>query len=127
MAVAASHPHRLGGEDTLTAHGHVIYAFPGWALALLYLAILGSLSAGVWVLARAARRMSRPGRIVVGLVAAWTSVVAVVVFLDTDRPYGDWRGGLASVAFVVLYGLIAAGIVWAVDRTARRLRASSPA
>lgn len=122
MALAAA-PH----EATFTAHVHLVYAFPAWALALVYVAIFGSLIAGVWVMARAARRMSRPGRIVLGLVAAWTSVVAVVVFRDTYRPYGDWRGGLVSVAFVVLYGVAAAGVVWAVDRAARRFRASSPA
>ena len=105
----------------------VVHAFPGWAVALVYVAVLGVLLAGVVFIARAATRMSRPGRLVVGLVAVWTIGVSIVVFLDAYRPTGDWRGGLIEVAFVVLYGLLAAGVVWAVDKTARWFRASSPA
>ena len=128
MALASSHPQRLERtvSGTSTAQLHSVHAFPGWAVALVYVAILGILTAGVWVIARAAKRMSRPGRIVVGLVTVWTIGVSIVVFLDTYRPTGDWRGGLVTVAFVVLYGLVAAGIVWAVDKTASRFRASSP-
>jgi hypothetical protein len=92
----------------------------------VYVAVLSGLVAGVWVMARAAKRMSKPGKVVVGIVAVWTLVASVPVFLDAYRPTGDWRGGLFEVAFVVLYGLVAAGIVWAVDKTARRFRASAP-
>ena len=48
------------------------------------------------------------------------------MFLDAYRPTGDWRGGLVEVAFVVLYGLVAAGIVWTVEKAAKRFRATSP-
>ena len=92
----------------------------------MYVAILGVLVAGVWVMARAAKQISKRGRIVVALVAVSTLGAAVPVFLDAYRPTGDWRGGLVEVAFVVLYGLVAAGIVWAVERAAKRLRAISP-
>jgi hypothetical protein len=128
MVLATSHRHRLVNfSGTSTARVHLVHAFlPGWAVALVYVAILGILIAGVTVMARAAGRMSRPGRIVVGLVAVWTIGVSIVVFLDAYRPTGDWRGGFVEVAFVVLYGLVAAGVVWAVDKTARRLRTSSP-
>ena len=126
ILLATSHPHKQGGEVTLTAHGHLVRAFPGWAVALVYVAILGVLVAGVWVMARATKQMSMPGRIVVGLVAVWTLGAAVPVFLDAYRPTGDWRGGLVEVAFVVLYGLVAAGIVWAVEKAAKRFRATAP-
>jgi Na+/melibiose symporter-like transporter len=105
---------------------HVVHAFPGWASALLLVAIVGILIAGVSVVARAAKRMSRPGRIVVGLVAVWTVGAAITVFVDADRPTGDWRGGVVAGSFVVLYGLVAAGIVWVVDKAAKRLRSPSP-
>jgi FtsH-binding integral membrane protein len=127
MVAATSHLHRLGGTGTGTFQVHLVNASPVWAVVLVYVAILGILFAGVWVVARAVRRMSKPARIVVGLVAVWTLVVGVVVFLDAYRPTGDWLGGLVSVAFVVLYGLVAAGIVWVVDATVRRFRAPSVA
>jgi hypothetical protein len=126
MLLATSRPHKVldfTGTDTL--HGHVVYASPFWAVVLVYVAILGLLITGVWVMARAARRMSRPGRIVVGLIAVYALVGAVVAFLDAYRPTGDWRGGIVEGSFIVLYGLVAAGIVWAVDKAAKRLRASS--
>jgi hypothetical protein len=126
MLLAISHPHKLGGEVTLTAHGHLVHAFPGWAVALVYIAILGVLVVGVRVMARAAKQMSKPGRIVVEVAAVWASVFAIVAFLDAYRPTGDWRGGLVEVAFVVLYGLVAAGIVWTVEKAAKRFRATSP-
>jgi len=66
--------------------------------------------------------MSKPGKIVVGLVAVWTGIFAVVAFLDAYRPTGDWRGGVFEGSFTVIYGLVAAGIVWGVDKTARRIR-----
>jgi hypothetical protein len=124
MLLAASHPSRV---DSVTGvgNGHVVYAFPGWALALAAVVILGLLTAGVWVMARAAKRMSRAGRVVVGLVAVWTVGFAIVAFLDAYRPTGDWRGGVVEGSFAVLYGLVAAGVVWAVDRASKRLRAGS--
>jgi hypothetical protein len=70
--------------------------------------------------------MSQAGRIVVGLVAVWTIAGAAVTFLDAYRPARDWGGSVAEASFVVLYGLVAAGIILAVDRTAKRFRASSP-
>jgi hypothetical protein len=126
MLLATSHPHKVldfTGTDIL--HGHVVYAFPLWAVLLVCVAILSLLITGVWVMARAARRMSRPGRIVVGLIAVYALVGAVVAFLDAYRPADDWRGGIFEASFIVLYGLVAAGIVWAVDKAAKRLRASS--
>jgi hypothetical protein len=47
------------------------------------------------------------------------------ISLDAYRPTGDWGGGIFEGSFIVLYGLVAAGIVWAVDKAAKRLRASS--
>lgn len=91
------------------------------------LGLLGLVIAGIWVMACAARRMSRPGQIVVGLVAVYALAGAVVAFLDGYRPTGDWRGGVVEGAFIVLYGLVATGIVWAVDKAATRFRTSSPA
>jgi len=124
----ATPPHKVvvvtGSDRAHLAHVHAF--LPLWAVALVYLAILGLLIAGVMALARDARRMSRPGRIIVGLIAAWTIVGAIVVVLDAYRPTGDWGGSAVEGLFVLLYGLVAAGIVWAVDRVATRLRATSP-
>lgn len=125
MALATSHPHGVyssGGTD----HLRLVHTVPGWASALAIAAILGLLVAGVWFMARAARRMSRAGQIVAGLVAVYTFVGTVVAFLDAYRPTGDWRGALVEGAFLVLYGLVAAGIVWAVDKGAKRFRARAP-
>jgi len=110
-----------------TDHGHLVHAFPGWAVALVYLAILGILIAWGTAMARAAKHMSKPARIAVGLVAVWTVAFAIVAFLDGYRPTGDWGGALVEAAFVVLYGLVAATVVWAVDKTAKRFWAGSPA
>lgn len=126
MVLATSHLHKLystGGTD----HLRLVHAGPGWAPALVIVAILGLVLAGIWVMARAARRMSRPGQIVVGLVAAYALAGAVVAFFDGYRPTGDWRGGVVEGALIVLYGLVTAGIVWVVDQTATRFRTSSPA
>jgi hypothetical protein len=126
MLLATSHPHKmldLTGTDTV--HGHVVYAFPIWAAVLVYVAILSLLFTGVWVMAGAARRMSRPGRIVTGLIAVYVLFGAFVAFVDAYRPTGDWRGGIFEGSFIVLYGLVAAGLVWAVDKAAKRLRAHS--
>jgi hypothetical protein len=69
--------------------------------------------------------MSKPARVVVALVAVWTTAGSILVLLDLYRPTGDWRGSLVSACFVVLYGLVAAGVVWAIDKTAKRLRTTS--
>lgn len=128
MVLATAHLHRLystGGTD----HLHLVNAAPAWASALLIVATIGFVGlviAGVWVVARAARRMSRPGKIAVGLVGLWTTVFAMVAFLDAYRPNGDWRGGVVEASFAVLYGLVGSGIVWALDKAAKRLRPSSP-
>ena len=128
MVLATAHPHKLystGGTD----HLHLVNAAPAWASALLIVATLGFVGlviAGVWVMACAAKRMSRPAKISVGLVAVWTTVFAMVAFLDAYRPNGDWRGGVVEASLAVLYGLVGSGIVWAVDRAAKRLRPSSP-
>ena len=124
--LAASHSHtitRPGPTDWVPLHEvHEHALLPGWAWALLIVAYLVILSTGVWVTACAAKRMSKPGKIVVGLVAVWTGIFAVVAFLDAYRPTGDWRGGVFEGSFTVIYGLVAAGIVWGVDKTARRIR-----
>jgi hypothetical protein len=112
-----------GTDQAHLAHVHAL--LPLWAVAVVYLAILGLLIAGVLVMARAAKRMSRPGRIIVGLIAAWTIVGAIAVFLDAYRPTGDWGGSAVQGLFLVLYGLFAAGIVWVFDSAARRLRTTS--
>jgi len=128
MVQATAHPYKLystGGTD----HLHLVNAAPAWASALLIVATLGFVGlviAGVWVMARAAKRMSRPAKIAVGFVAVWTTVFAMVAFLDAYRPSGDWRGGVVEASFAVLYGLVGSGVVWAVDKAAKRLRLSSP-
>jgi hypothetical protein len=125
MVVAASHPHKLVLLGT--AHGHFVHALlPGWVVVLVYAALLAILVAGVWVVSRAAKRMTRPGRIIVAVIALWTIWDAVVVFLDAYRPTGDWGGGIVEAAFIVVYGLVAAVIVLGVDKGVRRFRAAAP-
>jgi len=127
IVLAASHSRTIttsGTDNLVPLHEHAV--LPGWASALLLLAYLVILIAGVRLMARTAKRMSKPGRIVVGLVAVWASAFAIVAFLDAYRPTGDWRGGAVEASFAVVYGLVAAGIVWAVDTTAKRFRPSSP-
>jgi hypothetical protein len=126
MLLATSHPRKVV-EVVGTDQRHVVYAFPAWAVVLVYVVVLGILIVGVLAVSRAAKRMSKPARIVVALVVVWTIVGATAVFLDAYRPAGDWGGSAVEGLFVVLYGLIAAGIVWAVDRAAKRCRATSPA
>jgi len=129
--LAASHSRTItpsGPTDWVPLHQvHENALLPGWASALLILAYFVILVAGVWVIARAAKRMSKPGRIAVGLVAVWTIGGATVTSLDAYRPTGDWRGSVVAASFVVLYGLVAAGIVWGVEKTSKRFRTSSPA
>ena len=93
---------------------------------LLYVAILAAVIGGVVLIARAATRMSRPARIIVAVIAMWTIFDAIGAFLNGYQPNGDWVGGLWASAFEVLYGLIAAGIVLAVDTVVKRRRATSP-
>ena len=126
MVSATSRHDRVVRGFSGTDHVRLVHAFPGWAVALVYLAILGILFAWGTGMARAATRMSRPAKIVVGLVAVWTVAFAIVAFLDGYRPTGDWGGSLVEAAFAVLYGLVAATIVWAVDKTAKRIWAGSP-
>jgi hypothetical protein len=113
-----------GTTDLVQLHEH--HLIPGWAAALLIIAYLVILIAGVRVVAHAATRMSRLGRIVVGLVAVWTIGGAIATFLDAYRPTGDLGGSFVEASFIVLYGLVAAGIVLAVDKTAKRFRTTSP-
>ena len=128
MVLATAHPHKLystGGS----AHLHLVSSTSAWWSPLLLVAILGFVGlviAGVWTIARAAKRMSRPAKIAVGLVAVWTTVFAIVAFLGAFRPRDDWRGGVLEASFAVAYGLVGSGIVWAVDKAAKRLRLSSP-
>lgn len=125
MVLARSHPHswvQIG-----TVHGTVHRFLPIWAIALIYTAYFGIVITGVVVIARATTRMTRPGRIVVWLIASWASVGAIAAFLDAYRPAGDWLGGALEGSFIVLYGLVASAIVWAVDRGVRHFRATAPA
>ena len=103
---------------TLHGNGHAI--IPAWAWALLVLEYLGLLIVGVVVVVRATRRMSRPATIVVGVLGVWTIAGTIAVFLDLDRS-GDWRGGALSSSFVVVYGVVGAGVVWAIDRAVNLL------
>lgn len=122
MLVAASHPH-----EWLVLHGHVIHGLlPRWVVVPGYVALLAMLVTGVWFVARAAKRMTRPGRIIVAVIALWTAVAAVVAFLDGYRPTGAWGGGTFEAAFMVVYGLVAAAVVLGVDKSVRRFRAAAP-
>jgi hypothetical protein len=114
---AASHPRTLanfGTDHVVQLHEHAL--LPGRAWTLLVAAYLVVLIAGIRIAIRGAKGMSRPGRIVVVLVAVWTIGGAVVGFVDVYTPTGDWRGGVVEASFAALYGLVAAGIVWAVEQ-----------
>jgi hypothetical protein len=123
VLLAASSPRKVIVLSGRFSHALV----PTWAVVLVYVAVLAVLIAGVVLIARAAPRMTKPGRILVGIVAAWTIIGAIAVFLDAYRPTGDWGGSIVESGFAVLYGLVAAGIVLAIDKIARRFRAASVA
>ena len=125
MLLAASSPKKVTVFSG-TLHAQYSHAFlPTWAVGLAYSAISVLLITAIVLIARATRRMSTPGRIIVGVVAAWTIFSAIAVFLDAYRPTGDWGGSIVESGFVVVYGLVAAGLVLAIDKGVRRLRAAS--
>jgi hypothetical protein len=90
MALATSHPHNW--VQIGTVHGTVHRFFPIWAVGLIYAAYLGIVITGVVVMGRATTRMTRPGRILVWLIALWATVSGIAAFLDVYRPTGDWLG-----------------------------------
>jgi hypothetical protein len=111
-----------------TWHARFSHALvPMWVVVLVYGAIVALLIAAVVLIVRAAPRMTKPGRIIVAIVGAWTIVAAIGVFLDAYRPTGDWGGSIVESGFVVVYGLVAAGVVLAIDKVVRRIRATSMA
>ncbi len=102
---------------------------PGWVRPLVIFAIvvyLGLLVAGVAFVVRASGRLGRAGKIAVGIVGLWTVVGTVAAFLDLYRG-SDLAGSALSSSFIVVYGLVGAGVVLATDWTARRLRRRPPA
>ncbi len=102
---------------------------PGWVRPLVIFAIvvyLGLLVAGIAFVARASSGLGRAGKIAVGIVGLWTVVGAVAAFLDLYHG-SDWAGSALSSSFIVVYGLVGAGVVLAIDWTARRLRRRPPA
>lgn len=125
MVLAMSHAHH--SVQIGLAHGHLVHLLPAWAVALVYAAYLAIVITAVVAMARATTRMSRPGRIFAWLIAAWAIAAAIAVFVDAYRPTGDWKGGALEASFVVVYGLVASGIVWVVDTGVRRFRAPSTA
>jgi hypothetical protein len=104
----------------LTEHALV----PMWAVVLVYVALLAVLITAIVLISRAATRMTKPGRIIVGIVAVWTIFAAIAVFI-ASRPTGDWVGGFVESGFVVVYGVVAAAIVLAIDKVVRLFRAAS--
>ena len=96
----------------------------GWLGAIVLIVLVAVLVldiAGVVFVVRRNRRLSRAARVVVAVIAAWTLVVAAVLFVQDAS---DWRGAFWTDAFVVLYGVIGCGVVFGVDAVARRLRQS---
>jgi hypothetical protein len=64
--------------------------------------------------------MSRPGRIVLLLIAVATVGAALAAYF-VYRNSTDGQGG-ALWGILILYGLVGAGIVWGVDAAVRRFR-----
>lgn len=110
------------GTSTLVAvHGHRSGLLT--VIALVALVLLFAIDAGgVLIVVRWNRRLTRPGRVLVGIVSLWTIVVAAAVFVQELRPGDDWGGALVSTAFIVLYGLIGCGVVFLADPFARQFR-----
>jgi ABC-type Co2+ transport system permease subunit len=92
-----------------------------WLLAVGMTLGLVFVTAGVFLVARRRKNLSRPGRIAVVVIAAWACLGATAVFLDDVRHGGDWGGGIVQGASIVLYGLIGCAVVWAVERTLKKV------
>jgi len=91
----------------------------GLVILLVLLAVLALDIAGVVLVVRRNRQLSRAARIVIAVVSAWTLVVALILFVQNA---GDVGGAIVTSAFVVLYGLIGCGVVFLVDAVVRRIR-----
>ena len=91
-------------------------------ILLVLVALFAADAAGIVFVVRRNRRLTRPGRLLVGIVAVWTVAAAIAVFVQELQPGDDWWGAFVSSSFIVLYGLVACGVVFLVDSLVRRLR-----